>query len=376
MKSSSNGKVGIITLHGYHNYGNKLQNYALQESIKKLGFDVATVIISLPREKRKHIVDKISKLFTIDGQKKIFNRICKLIKYYFNKGLEDKRIKVFKSFSNEYLLEMFYDYNNETLTYLANKFDFFITGSDQVWNPIYKNELPIYFLTFCRPNQRLSYAPSFGQATIPKEYEDKYRAWLSEMKALSVREESGAKIIKDLTGRDAPVVVDPTLLISKEHWLSIAKKASNRPDDDYILTYFLGKVSAETKKQIKYFSKKYKMRVISLADLNDKDTYVAGPSEFIDYINSASILLTDSFHGVVFSILLEKPFIVYERLGSSMYSRIETLLEIFNLRSREVRHIKNADDIFNIDYSHVAPILEAERNKALNYLREAFNIQE
>ena len=357
MKSSSNGKVGIITLHGYHNYGNKLQNYALQESIKKLGFDVATVIISLPREKRKHIVDKISKLFTIDGQKKIFNRICKLIKYYFNKSLEDKRIKVFKSFSNEYLLEMFYDYNNETLTYLANKFDFFITGSDQVWNPIYKNELPIYFLTFCRPNQRLSYAPSFGQATIPKEYEDKYRAWLSEMKALSVREESGAKIIKDLTGRDAPVVVDPTLLISKEHWLSIAKKASNRPDDDYILTYFLGKVSAETKKQIKYFSKKYKMRVISLADLNDKDTYVAGPSEFIDYINSASILLTDSFHGVVFSISLEKPFIVYERLGSSMYSRIETLLDVFNLKSREIRNIKNADDIFRIDYSRVTPTI-------------------
>lgn len=196
------------------------------------------------------------------------------------------------------------------------------------------------------------------------------------MKSLSVREKSGAKIIKELVGRDVPVLVDPTLLISKEHWLSIARKAPNRPDDNYILTYFLGKVSDETNKQIKDLSKKYKMKIIRLADLNDREAYVAGPSEFIDYINSASILLTDSFHGVAFSILFEKPFIVYERSGSSMYSRIETLLEIFNLRSREVRHIKNADDIFNIDYSHVAPILEAERNKALNYLREAFNIQE
>jgi len=376
MISCKNRKVGIITLHGYQNYGNKLQNYALQEIVKKIGFDVETVIFCSPIVKKKNIVNIIGKLFIKDGHTKIFDRICKIIRYSLHRDLENKRIKAFKEFSNKYLLEMFYNYNNETLSYLSNKFDFFITGSDQVWNPIYINKLPIYFLTFCKPNQRLSYAPSFGKEVIPKEYENKYKVWLSEMKSLSVREKSGAKIIKELVGRDVPVLVDPTLLISKEHWLSIARKAPNRPDDNYILTYFLGKVSDETNKQIKDLSKKYKMKIIRLADLNDREAYVAGPSEFIDYINSASILLTDSFHGVAFSILFEKPFIVYERSGSSMYSRIETLLEIFNLRSREVRHIKNADDIFNIDYSHVAPILEAERNKALNYLREAFNIQE
>ena len=130
--------------------------------------------------------------------------------------------------------------------------------------------------------------------------------------------------------------------------------------------------------QIKRIAKENNLGVIKLGDITEKDTYITGPSEFIDYLNSCSIFCTDSFHGVVFSILMEKPFIVYERMGtsSSMFSRIETLLNKFNLNSRKAENIRTDEEAFNIDYSHVPPLLEAERNKAINYLRDALNVRD
>ncbi|MEH7484920.1 polysaccharide pyruvyl transferase family protein, partial [Neobacillus drentensis] len=107
-------------------------------------------------------------------------------------------------------------------------------------------------------------------------------------------------------------------------------------------------------------------------------TYAIGPDEFIYYINSASLFCTDSFHGAVFSILLEKPFIVFERgsnkTSTSMSSRIDTLLSTFKLESRLAKNIDINDEILKVDFTHVQPILKRERNKALNYLIGAFDI--
>lgn len=134
----------------------------------------------------------------------------------------------------------------------------------------------------------------------------------------------------------------------------------------------------EYKKQIKDIVKKNNLEVINLGDIKEKETYITGPSEFIDYINSCSIFCTDSFHGCVFAILMKKPFIVYERQGTSlsMFSRINTLLDKFNLNSRKVENIKTNNDILNVDYSHIPSILEAERAKASDYLKEALNIKD
>jgi hypothetical protein len=115
-----------------------------------------------------------------------------------------------------------------------------------------------------------------------------------------------------------------------------------------------------------------------LGCIKDKDRYHADPGEFIDYVNSCSIFLTDSFHGAVFSILLEKPFIVFDRIGTSpqMGSRIDTLLNTFDLRTRKWELMPDGSDVFDVDYSHVMPILEAEREKALNYLKDSFGWQQ
>lgn len=110
-----------------------------------------------------------------------------------------------------------------------------------------------------------------------------------------------------------------------------------------------------------------------MASLKDKDRYVADPSEFIDYINSASIVLTDSFHGSVFSILLEKPFFVFGRKGSvlTINSRIDTLLSTFGLESRKFDPQVKIVDPFTVDFSHIPSILAAERKKAIDYLKSA-----
>jgi exopolysaccharide biosynthesis predicted pyruvyltransferase EpsI len=105
-------------------------------------------------------------------------------------------------------------------------------------------------------------------------------------------------------------LADPILLLTKEKWLSIAKEASNKPKDKYLLTYFLGGIPTQYKKEIKKTAKENNLEIINLGDIKEKDTYQTGPSEFIDYINNCSVMFTDSFHGTVFSILFEKPFVV------------------------------------------------------------------
>lgn len=377
-------RVAIITLNGYHNYGNRLQNYALQEILKSLDFDVETLIVKIENPEietnKLSFINKISRIRneTINS---IFSKINNKFWMLTHKKEIDIsksiRTEAFKEFTLNYIKEANYCISDKNIPKdLSDRYDYFIVGSDQVWNPAYNHGSSIYFLTFAEKHKRIAYSPSFGVSKIESQYLESYKKWLSEMHRISVREDDGANIIKDLIGRNVPVLVDPTLLLSKEKWLSIAKKASNRPSNKYLLTYFLGRTQANYLKQIKDIAKANNLEIVNLNKIQEKETYRTGPSEFIDYINSCTIFCTDSFHGTVFSILLGKPFIVYERIGNSlsMFSRIDTLLNKFNLKSRKAENIRTNEDIFNIDFTHVPYVLEAERAKALAYLKEALNI--
>lgn len=370
-------KVAIFTLNGYYNYGNRLQNYAMQEILKSLNLDVETIINNRKSTNNKKLKDRIYNLLKCQPNE-IYN---KLYNKFSKNGIDyntNKRTEVFKKFTLEYINETDYSISKDNIPKgLSIIYDYFITGSDQVWNPRNLHGSSVYFLTFAEEHKRIAYAPSFGVSEIKPEFLENYKEWISGMHKLSVREDDGAKIIKELTGRDAPVLVDPTLLITREKWLSIAKEASNKPKVRYLLTYFLGGIPDNYKNQIKNIVKENKLEVINLGDNREKDTYRTGPSEFIDYINDCSIFFTDSFHGAVFSILLEKPFIVFKRAGStSMYSRIDTLLNKFELNDRKAENMPWEENVFEIDFSHVPPILEAERKKSIEYLKNALNIKD
>lgn len=379
-------EIAIVTLNGYSNYGNRLQNYAVQEVLKSLGFYAETLLVNNKKNKQKtnntSFVDRVR-----NAKGKPINKFLQQIEINLWSRLRKNEInmcklarkEIFKEFTKKYIVETkFVIFDNNIPEDLVKQYDYFVVGSDQVWNPAYISGSSIYFLTFAPRAKRISFSPSFGVSKIEPEYSEKYKEWISGINKLSVREDDGAKIIKGLTGRDAPVLVDPTFLITKEKWLSIAREANNKPKGDYLLTYFLGGLSDNYESEIKTIAKAKKLEVINLNKIREKITYRTGPSEFIDYINSCSLFCTDSFHGTVFSILMEKPFVVYERRGSdlSMFSRVNTLLDKFDLNSRKADNIKMNEAAFDIDFSHVAPILELERKKVFDYLKEALNVKD
>lgn len=373
-------KIGIVTLHGYYNYGNRLQNYALKMFLEKFGYDVTTTIIEdnnmSVKIKNKQRELLIKSLFTNP-----FEGITQLKQIYNNKkeivnANQITREKIFKGFSEQYLKEKEYELTISEDVDRLSEYSFFVTGSDQVWNPIYYNWLPLYFLCFTSKEKRIAYAPSISREELPNEYKNDYKKWLMGMSAVSVREEAGSKIIRDLTGIEAPVLVDPTLLLNKNEWLLVSNRALNRVDTPYLLTYFLGGPTDNTRRKLEEIADEKNMKIINLGDITEEDTYITGPREFIDYINNASAFFTDSFHGVVFSIILQTPFVVYERQysGPSMYSRIETILDNFDMKDREANGFDK--DIFSMDFSGTHEVLDKEYNKSVNYLKEAFGIEE
>lgn len=362
-------KIAIVTLNGYKNFGNRLQNYALQETLVKLGFKVETV---LTYEKKSNS----RKAYNI---KTILKKIRDVTpKYRKFRQIEDLRTKRFKEFSETYIQETKEKYYSAELSFIADDYEYFVVGSDQVWNPSYISNNSTFFLTFAPKEKRIAYAPSFGAASIPDSLKDNYKLWISEMAHLSVREDAGSRIIKELTSRDAEVVVDPTLLVDKNEWLSISKPHKKKPTEKYLLTYFLGDAYDKQFSKINKIADKYQLKIINLASKNDIERFDADPGEFIDYINGSSVFFTDSFHGAIFSILLSKPFIVFDRISDlpSMNSRIETLLRKFNLENRKWGNVNESSDILDVDFSHVSPLLKKERELAFNYLRNALSVKE
>lgn len=373
-------KVGILTLNGYFNYGNRLQNYALQEFISINGYDCETIINTTMVDKsyllKSNKKGKIKKILDKD-----LNQICRAIHKRINSKkinfINNERTKIFKEFSKQYINETDFSIQITNIDKsLENKYEYFVTGSDQVWNPFDSKVSEVSFLTFAPKHKRISYAPSFGVYEIPQLERGNYKRWLSEMNHISVREDAGASIVKDLTGREVPVVIDPTMILTKEKWLSIAKESKAKPKKNYILTYLLGGGTKEHKQKVREIAKKYNLEIVNLGDIKDVEHYITGPSEFIDYINDASVFFTDSFHGCVFSMLLDTPFVVFNRVGqnskTSMESRIDTFLDKFKLQSRRYSNINNID-IFSCDYTKSNELLEVERKKAWDYLRNALN---
>ena len=366
-------KVAILTMSNGINYGNRLQNYAVQKVLESVGCEVETIknftsqrITSKSDPKRiiKYALASIyEKVPFVDI--KFLNRILRNVN--FNK------------FTKNYIKQTKYIITKDYIpTNICNMYDYFICGSDQIWNPEFKINSEIDFLTFANKGQRIAYAPSFGVSKLPEYCIDSYKKWINEIDCLSVREQVGADIIKELTGRNAIVLVDPTLMLSKDEWLSIAKKPKIKLNKKYILTYFLGKKDNITENRINKIAKKYDLEVINLLDISHKFIYSADPSEFLWLINNSELVCTDSFHGSVFSLIFQKAFMVFERKDNflSMNSRLDTLLAKFDMESRRESNIINEDEVFNIDFSKVNRIINNEKDKTFKYIKEALNIKD
>lgn len=374
--SSKKTEVGIITIIG-ENFGNRLQNYALQEVVKAQGCNVETInnrpinygIFNTIKHKLK---DQGIVCLIIET----FYALLRRFNFIGKKQLINHKKEAFNQFNDKYInLTDYWISENNIPKNLDDRYDFFIAGSDQIWNTECRYGSSIDFLTFAQKHKRITFSVSFGTDVLNDKYNEIYKRYILEIPYLSIREKSGKKIIKELTGRESLLLSDPIILLDKETWL-ILSKPSNKPNNKYMLVCFLGIITKSYEIFIKDIAKKSKLDIVRLFDISQPKHYAADPCQYIDYINSASIICTDSFHASAFSILLNKPFIVFDRIDkfSNMSSRVETLLEKYNLQSRHFHNIIDREQIYDIDYTHVSKIIESERSKSIDYIKKVLNL--
>ncbi|EGK02955.1 MULTISPECIES: polysaccharide pyruvyl transferase family protein [Dysgonomonas] len=386
-------KVGLITIHRAINYGASLQAFALKTVIEREGFDCE--IIDLLRPVHKDFVDtrRFNPLYSnVSANEKVtiiyFKQLLKKVLFFFTKQkklseLNKVRNRIFKTFDEQ---EMKFSkkiyHNGDELYKNPPKYDVYVTGSDQVWNPKMPFHPEPYFLTFTNPDsKRISYAPSFGISELPLDLVSKYNLWINSIDFLSVREEHGAKIIKQISSRDAHVVLDPTLLLTGDEWLSYLPDVKKK--EPFILLYTIG-YSKRTIDLAYYLQSitgyqiiKIGMTVEDLSLENVKVIWNLGPKEFVSIFSQAAIVATSSFHGVAFSINFQKPFfsILNTSIHQSNGSRIESLLSILGLENRIIDNdspLPKLKDI-ELDYQNVNIKLEQERRKSFSFLKEALN---
>ena len=355
-------KVGIITFHFVNNFGGALQTYALQQAIKNnLGTECEIIDY---RNWFIRFTDTV-RLFPIttsfyemlSGLKTIKNRLGRVGKFHI--FIESNCVLSRKYVSKNSLIKN------------PPKYDKYICGSDQIWNPtITLGVNANYYLGFVHDSdKKVAYAPSFGTDTIKEKYQKTVSNYISSFKYLSVRETAGQKIIKELTGRNVPQLINPTFLLSKENWESVEVKPHFR--GKYILLYIMQRDDS-----VYEYARKVKERLglpiieISRYGYNpgfiDKTYINLGPAEFLGLFHEAECICTNSYHGLVYSLIYEKDFCLVP--CKRFTSRINSLLELFHIKSD-----CNAEESFITEYdkAFVKETIIQERTKAMHYLETA-----
>lgn len=379
-------KIGIITLVS-DNYGNKYQNYAVEQLLSEYG-KIETFgleeLYRVPAVAEKSFLKKIDPsyikevlisrlMYKYDINQISFGILHNYIYVIRHKQellqLRNKRSARFQRFSDNYLhiSKKKLNYNNTTKEWVDG-FTYFICGSDQIWNPTYATTSKLAFCSFA-PEKTICFSPSFGVSEIPDYRKKEYSSWLQPIRKLTVREEAGQRIIKELTGRASELLLDPTMILPKEKWEGLSYKPEVELPKHYIVAYFLGRVDQKYKNRIEKISYEKKLPIIMLFDIMTPEYYVMDPSEVLYIIAHSDYVITDSFHGTVFSILFHKDFSIFNREegGINMNSRIDTLVKKFNLEDR--MDLNKLNKIRQSQWDKVDEILNEEREKAVNFLK-------
>lgn len=352
MKLKEHNAISLSDF-GLKNYGNRLQSYAVLSIMASFGVR-GTVAAQVERPSVWRLKDALKML----TPSKVWPR--------------KKRYASFRKFAKRYT-----PYKVMSLTEMQDVFsqyDVAVIGSDQVWSPTFIgrwSDPSAFFLPKIDSSRKMTLSPSIGLASIPTELEETYAKGLASFNRLSIREDSGAAIIKAVSGKEAVVLADPTMAVPASEWRTLADY-SYCPEDGYILTYYLGEGLEAVTALVEEYAKESSLRIVNILDENDK-YYDAGPSEFIGLIDRARYVVTDSFHGTVFSMLMHTPFCTIRRtdsIGSEMFSRIETLSKKIGIWDRVIDGTEDALAGEIGDWGGIDVAIAHERDCVLEFVKE------
>lgn len=375
-------KIGIVTILKVNNYGAELQAYATQKVLQLMGYD-AEIIDYLFYKNPKHKRTKMSApTARMSIRKHLAERIYPILAHWKSRhyrNAQNERNAKFEEFHRENTrLSVCYD-TLDKLKSAKLDYDILMTGSDQVWNPGIYSSLAPYLLRFGdKKTRRVAYASSFGVSCVPDDVKTYYKESLRRYSSIGVREDKAVELVRNLSGRDASLVLDPTLLLNNDQWMEVAKPVDGMPDQPYILIYELSEVPY-IKMLAQYISSQTGMPIVRLcknASPEDNENEIknvidAGPAEFLYLFAKAGYVVTNSFHGTAFSINFGKQFYTVIPLGKSNNSRQRSLLKLMCCEDRMLVEGSQMPNITEVDISIVDKRLVEERQKSINFLKYA-----
>lgn len=332
-------KIATLTWYRGNNYGSILQAYALPTVVRRMGYE-CEILAYTPTKAENWKMKIKNRAFREFIEYKV-NELCMKISHH-KVDASAGQLQVFDAFRKEQMQISPICSTTEQLKATNMRYDAFICGSDQIWNPSVFD--PVYFLSFVpETHRKIAYAPSLGVSQIPAYIRNDMVKVVSRFSMLSVREQKGADLLHELTGLQAKVVVDPTLLLTKTQWESIAKPVDNETKEPYLFCYFLSKNKAymdHARRIAAQWGLKIRMLPMVSTDFARPETIKTpiGPAEWITLIQNADFVLTDSFHCTVFSIIFERSFYSLQRFADndikSQNSRVYQLLQSSLLKDR------------------------------------------
>lgn len=371
-------KIGIVTICDNCNYGNRLQNYAVQEMLKEMGFSPTTLKNVNYQEYRytydPFFVKKIlARVLYTPVKKKMHEESIRNWQSQFEK--EEKRYANFQRFNKliHFSKEWLTEYN---LDIDAEEYSAFVTGSDQVFNYRYGRANRIDFLSFAGKIPRIALSASIGLEKIPKKYHRRYRKYLQKFSAVSVREETAKTELDKILNDNVSVtqVVDPTMTLEAEQWKKLAENSNVHLPEKYIVVMYLGQCEPQIEADIHGYAMEQNCEIVRLNDKREGAYYGCGPFEFLKIIRDARMVFTDSFHTCVFSILFHKNFYATKRKGDDeqIFSRIFCLLEQFGFSDR-VFMGGNCEAIEEEVFEEAEHVLQRERIKIKKFMRQCLD---
>lgn len=360
-------KAAIITRHSIPNYGSFLQAMATERLISDLGYDEEIIDYRRADEKSEALIRYYCRRNP---------GIVRVIYYkLFWRFSDYLRERVFAKARNRYL-KLSREYDSSSLAQTENRYDVFITGSDQVWNVVGSGDTidideNYFWEKIGKDHKIISYAASFGDKTLSSEDQRRCSLWLSKYDAISVREDSGVALVKQL-GYDAVQVLDPTLMVEQETWISLARSVKKRRKP-YMLAYNLH-ASSEMGNLVKSYGKELNLDIVNIISTfrfsHGKNIFCPSIEKFLSLFMNADFIIADSFHAIAFSIIFRVPFAV--KMPKQYSARLESILKEFSFLNRVVNDTADYRIINeNIDWEAVEAVLEKNRQYSMNWLREA-----